>query len=255
MIVQDSVSAVILALLLAHMLGDFVLQTPTMVQAKAERKWSAYLGHGVVHYVLTIFTLNVFTSVHITAWPTLGVVLGLVIIHLTTDAAKAFVNGRGWLSDTVAFGVDQAIHVIALLTVGWFALAEATNDQLFELGSRAASSPVLETAVVYVAVIFGGGHVIRVLLMPFEEKLPKASDAEQLQNAGLYIGWLERFLLLTAMVAESPATVGLIVAAKSIFRFPELKGRPMAEYFLIGTLLSVSIAVFGALLLMLLLRA
>jgi hypothetical protein len=45
--------------------------------------------------------------------------------------------------------------------------------------------------------------------------------------------------------------VGLILAAKSIARYPELKspGR-FVEYFLIGTLLSISIAIIGGVILL-----
>jgi hypothetical protein len=72
----------------------------------------------------------------------------------------------------------------------------------------------------------------------------------EMQNAGLYIGWLERFLVLTALVLHSPATVGLILTAKSIARYPEFKSVRFAEYFLIGTLLSVSLGIVGGLILL-----
>ena len=66
----------------------------------------------------------------------------------------------------------------------------------------------------------------------------------------MYIGWLERFLVLTALLLQSPATVGLILTAKSIVRFPELKSIRFAEYFLIGTLLSLSVGILGAVILL-----
>jgi hypothetical protein len=75
-------------------------------------------------------------------------------------------------------------------------------------------------------------------------------EHEEVINAGLYIGWLERFLVLTALFLQSPATVGFILAAKSIARYPELKSVRFAEYFLIGTLLSVAIAIGGAIVLL-----
>ena len=77
-----------------------------------------------------------------------------------------------------------------------------------------------------------------------DEEFGKAG--EQLQNAGLYIGWLERFLILTALLLRSPAAVGLILTAKAITRYPEFKSVRFAEYVLIGTLLSVSLAFVGA---------
>src|SRR2546430_17475007 len=72
---------------------------------------------------------------------------------------------------------------------------------------------------------------------------PPADSGEELQNAGLYIGWLERFLVVTALLLQSPATVGLILTAKSIARYPEFKSERFAEYFLIGTLLSISMEI------------
>ena len=42
--------------------------------------------------------------------------------------------------------------------------------------------------------------------------------------------------------------IGYIFAAKSIARYPEMKeGAPFAEYYLVGTLTSISIAFFGGL--------
>jgi hypothetical protein len=61
---------------------------------------------------------------------------------------------------------------------------------------------------------------------------------------------LERFLVVTAVVVRSPATVGLILAAKSIARYPEFRSFRFAEYFLIGTLVSVSLGILGGLLLL-----
>jgi hypothetical protein len=60
----------------------------------------------------------------------------------------------------------------------------------------------------------------------------------------MYIGWLERFLVVTAILVQSPSMVGLILTGKSIARFPELKER-FAEYFLIGTLLKYWAGGFG----------
>ena len=48
-----------------------------------------------------------------------------------------------------------------------------------------------------------------------------------------------------ALLLQSPGTAGLILAAKAIARYPEFKSEHFAEYFLIGTLLSFSIAVLG----------
>jgi hypothetical protein len=118
--------------------------------------------------------------------------------------------------------------------------------------SNAAQSHVLSVAVLYAAVIFGGGYLVRYLTRSLTLQLPEAKEesAEELRNADLYIGWLERFLALTAVLVQSPALIGLILTGKSIARLPELKGSRFAEYFLIGTLLSVSIALLGSIVLL-----
>lgn len=66
---------------------------------------------------------------------------------------------------------------------------------------------------------------------------------------GEVIGILERLITFGLMAAGSPAAVGLVVAAKSAARFPEFKDPEFAEYFLVGTLTSVGLAVALALIL------
>jgi hypothetical protein len=55
--------------------------------------------------------------------------------------------------------------------------------------------------------------------------------------------------VVTALIVQSPVTVGLIFAAKSIALYPEFKSERFAEYSLIGTLLSISMAILGGVLL------
>jgi hypothetical protein len=67
-----------------------------------------------------------------------------------------------------------------------------------------------------------------------------------LPNAGKYIGILERLLVFTFVVLGHWEAIGFLVAAKSVFRFGDLKesgNRKLTEYILIGTLLSFGIAV------------
>ncbi len=59
------------------------------------------------------------------------------------------------------------------------------------------------------------------------------------------IGYLERFLVLTALLLHSPETVAAIFAIKSIARFQEFRRVEFAEYFLIGTMASLGIGLAG----------
>jgi len=102
-------------------------------------------------------------------------------------------------------------------------------------------------AAVYAVVIFAGGYVIRwmIKVMVGEAPHPQGESSKELRNAGMYIGWLERFIILTALLMRSPATAGLVLTAKAIARYPEFKQVRFAEYFLIGTPLSLCAALIG----------
>lgn len=81
-----------------------------------------------------------------------------------------------------------------------------------------------------------------------------AADAslKGLPNAGKWIGYLERILILTFVFTSNIEGVGFLLAAKSVFRFGELskaKDIKTTEYVLIGTFTSFTIAIllgFGA---------
>jgi hypothetical protein len=65
---------------------------------------------------------------------------------------------------------------------------------------------------------------------------------------GETIGVLERLLVVIFVLGGAGVAVGLVIAAKTIARFRQLDDRSFAEYYLLGTLASVSVAVISALL-------
>lgn len=66
-------------------------------------------------------------------------------------------------------------------------------------------------------------------------------------KAGKYIGILERAIILTLVIHDSIGAVALVFTAKSIARFNELKDKDFAEYYIVGTLISLLIAIAGGL--------
>jgi hypothetical protein len=78
----------------------------------------------------------------------------------------------------------------------------------------------------------------------------KKSD-DSLSNAGNYIGILERLFVFYFVVSVNFEAIGFLLAAKSIFRFGDLKeakDRKLTEYVLIGTLLSFGMALLTGIL-------
>jgi hypothetical protein len=70
-----------------------------------------------------------------------------------------------------------------------------------------------------------------------------------LSRAGRFIGILERLFVFVFVVSGQWQAIGFLIAAKSVFRFGDLKeskDRKLTEYILIGTLLSFGIAILTA---------
>lgn len=234
----------LLRLVLAHLLGDFVLQPRRLGDAKSRLQPAALAVHGTIHYLLALAMLA--PVVPLDTARVHALLLAMTASHLAIDVGKARVVAARLLNEGWAFTLDQLLHGVVLTVVAAL-LAPAVPD--------AGLSPGLLLLAVYVGVIFGGGYWVKAVLGPWADRAAVGQDRpEQLRDAGLTIGWLERFLFLTALLTGSHAAAGFVVAAKSVVRFPELENRVFAEYFLIGTLLSLSLAVAGALLVHLLTR-
>jgi len=272
-----------MALLLGHLLGDFPLQSKWISRNKGTSARALAL-HGLLHFALAWACLLVFTQIAWRSVPAQLLLIGSTLIHLVIDKLKHFLTARGASAnpkvhlagrgkivrlfrrivpsrpasgflddDWKTFLLDQLLHVaVAAITA---ALLTGSNLGLILAAlklSPAVRAQILAAAIVYTAVIFGGGYLIRYLTRGLAREAVTESKS-QMENAGLYLGWIERFLVLTAIAMQSPLMVGLILTGKSIARFPEMKEARFAEYFLIGTLLSICIAVVGGVGLLLLL--
>jgi hypothetical protein len=240
-----------LAIYLAHLLTDFVFQTHRLVEQKRRGKAAAYGLHGIIHYLSAIAVTAFALRGSFFSLRTHLVIAALTVIHLLIDLAKIKLAVNYPACDgSIAYASDQLLHFLTVgFAAGLLSPGAPFRELLAELQNfRAIPNRFLAVPVVYVAVVFGGGYLIRLLVRSLAEGVKSHSPEkanEQLQNAGLYIGWLERFLVVTALLVQSPATVGLILTAKSIARYPEFKSERFAEYFLIGTLLSISMALLG----------
>ncbi len=99
-----------------------------------------------------------------------------------------------------------------------------TIDKLVYLGS-------------YILALWGGHLFTKVFLKNLEP--PKDTG---LRRAGALIGFLERTFVLTFVLLHQYVAISIVLTAKSITRFEELKDRKFAEYYLIGTLSSMLFA-------------
>lgn len=223
---------IFIKLILAHLLGDFILQPNSWVADKENYKLkSKFLYfHVLIHIALSLIFL----------WDLqLWWVAALVgITHFMIDAAKlsfqTVKTKKRW------FFIDQLLHVLVIAGVsfyfGEFNFSFLQNQEFLKILMAAL---FLTTP----ASIF-----IKLLLSSWTPAPdgPNSIQTESLSSAGKYIGILERLLVFTFIMVNHWEGVGFMVAAKSVFRFSDLaqaKQRKLTEYVLIGTLLSFGLAV------------
>ncbi len=213
--------------LIAHILGDFFLQPDAWVAEKETKKlksWKLYL-HILIHFVLIFI---VFLSFQV--WKS---ALFIGIGHLIIDACKLIFQKpktkRKW------FFVDQVLHILIIFAC-WKYYDEAQLNFSFLQNNQ------------FWLILFGAlllispaGIIIKVIIAKW---IPNNASTS-LQDAGKFIGILERLLIYLFICTNHFEAVGFLLAAKSIFRFGDLKEAQdikLTEYVLIGTLLSFGIA-------------
>src|SRR5260370_6279771 len=242
----------LLTVYLGHLVADCGVQMRRVRDGKLHGRRSADLLHGLIHYLSTILLVGFFIPGSILALSTDLTIAALALVHLVIDSAKVqLATKRVIHGDAGSYVADQLAHLLTVALAAWLLSPGMSFTALAAplQASRSMGTKFFAVPVIYLGVIFAGGYLIRFLMDSLtksvkDEELEKAG--EQLQSAGLYIGWLERFLILTALLLRSPAAVGLILTAKAITRYPEFKSARFAEYVLTCTLLSVSLPFVGA---------
>ncbi len=231
-------------LYLAHLISDFLLQPDSI--AKNKDKPRALVKHAAIH----VGAASVIVNADFT-WLILAAILLISATHSLFDYIKAKLTSDGW----AAFTVDQLAHLIVVLAAAMLLAGDDWKGPIESLRKAAHSKELFLYLCSYVGVIFGGGHLVQKVTAYFMKQIPEEAAGAKpgLRNAGKYIGWLERALIMTFLVAGFHQAIGFLLAAKAVVRYPEIKkdeenaSSHFAEYFLVGTMTSMVLAVCGAL--------
>jgi uncharacterized membrane protein YidH (DUF202 family) len=231
--------SLLLGLVLAHLIGDFLLQPLAWVEERYRLKHRSrgLAQHALLHGLLAGSVLLI-AGVASPSRGILAVLLGSVAITLSHWLIDL---GKAWLSPLRLrwFLLDQALHLLVLagLWLAWL----GSLAPLVEAGRGAIAPGVLGVATAYLLVTRPLSIVIAMIMHQWSRQL---ADTGTLARAGARIGMLERFLVLTLVLLDQLIVVGFLLAAKSVLRFGDLReaqDRKLTEYVLLGTLLSVSL--------------
>jgi hypothetical protein len=225
---------VFVKLLLAHLIGDFILQPTSWVIDKETNKYcSIYLYlHTFLHFIL--------------AWVLVGKLefvwfaTGLAVSHGFIDFLK--LNFQISETKRIWFSVDQILHFLVIVAITLI----YSNNQI-DLKFFGNQFWIVFTG--FILLTKPTSIIIKNIISIWTPE--SKTDDDSLQNAGNYIGILERLFVFCFILMGHFDAIGFLLAAKSIFRFGDLKeakDRKLTEYVLIGTLLSFGIALLIGLL-------
>lgn len=235
-----------LILLLAHIIGDFYFQNSKMATNKFKKTISLILHIALYSLAIILVFIPIWNFRFITP------IILISISHALIDAAKVGLKkirkfSDSTIKDTFVFLFDQLLHIFCMIFVSVYMTKEnipiATNvmanwlmhlniDYLF--------------VVKFLILLLGNARpcniLIKTTIQHYKPKENKATNPKPSNSigAGATIGVLERFLITVFFVNNQYSLIGLILTAKSIARFSKLSDdKDFAEYYLMGTLLSV----------------
>ena len=223
-------------LLTAHFIGDFLLQT----EKEADNKSCLFI------LLKHAFVVSIISYVICGAW-TIWQIPAIIFI---THAAFDFIKTSFKKKTAYIFLFDQSAHIIVIIVLA-ILITEGNSVSLFWqdlFGNTIIKLFIIVTGII--AVIKTGSILIGIAVEPFlheieqydqEKKQQREKLNRGLKNGGRMIGQLERGLIFIFVLVGHPEGIGFLIAAKSIFRFGEIKeskNRMEAEYIIIGTLMS-----------------
>jgi len=223
--------AVLIKLIIAHFFTDFIIQPTSWITDRQTKKWRS--GKLYFHALVTAVVAYILVGL----WHILWLPLFIFVTHLLIDLWKSYRPAK-----MTYFLIDQALHLITIVVL-WLIIFNRWNEAALFFSESYRSVKFLTILAAYVFVTWPMGIMVGLATERWREEA--AVNAEGLARAGMWIGFFERFLILTFILIDQYTAVGLLIAAKSILRFNDKEGNTQkkTEYVLIGTLMSFAISV------------
>tara|TARA_Y100001968_G_scaffold236238_1_gene219449 strand:+ start:108 stop:881 length:774 start_codon:yes stop_codon:yes gene_type:complete len=235
----------LLVLLIAgHVVADFYLQPSHWISQRTQRHFSApcLYWHGAVHGLIAALILDLLTDLHPLKVAAYALLIGGS--HIVIDGLKSYAG-----ASMKAFLADQIAHIVIIAGVVllvWQPDQATVNAWL----KQSLHYKTLAIMTGYLLVLRPVSIVIKQILAPWSNAIEADKPAEEsettLQAAGQNIGYLERVLVLTFILLNQFAAIGFLLAAKSVFRFGDLRhseDKKLTEYVMLGTLTSFALTI------------
>jgi hypothetical protein len=237
----DQFLRICIPLIFAHLVTDFVLQNTRTIREK--NRPLVMIRHGLAAGLISYLVLG-----SLSGWI---IPLGIAVSHTMLDVWKLRSEKGSRLS---RFALDQTGHLLILGLFSWAAVhSPQTSMNIWLLVFGKGYLILLAALSGGIISIYVGSFIVELtfdslgiqgkgISLAENVEAREVSSPRGMVAGGRVIGYLERALIFVFILADYPAGIGFLVAAKSVFRFGELMDsnrRFQAEYIIIGTLLSI----------------
>ncbi len=234
-------------LLIAHVLGDFIFQSSKLAKGKT-KDFRYFIKHCLIYALMIFLALVWFDPVSKIAL----IFITIVSLHGLIDRLHILIKKNKNRSDKKidkrkrelsAFLVDQLLHILIIIIFSSFIQGLSGIGQLVVnyVGGEQLSK-ILITVLLYLLITTPAAVLIRLVFRLFSLDSGDKDEKEDLIKSGYLIGVLERIIMLTLGLSGQIGAIGFVLAAKSLARFKQLDNKDFAEKYLVGTLLSVVVA-------------
>ncbi len=189
---------ILLKLILAHFIGDFLLQPKSWVEKKEQHKIRSikFYIHIILHGVLVLMVLWDFTY-----WL---LALMIMLLHGLIDVIKLYAQKEE--TKPKWFFLDQVLHLVSIIALWglWF------NPRLnFDSWHENPTVWILATALIFITTV--SGIVIQIIMSNWSKSLNEGNK-ESLNSAGKYIGILERLFVFTFVITGHWEAIGFFIS-------------------------------------------
>jgi len=229
----------LIQLVLAQIISDFLLQTDAMVKSK---RW---FSRSMLLHVAIVFGA---TALLTGLWK---LALVITVFHWVIDAIQIAWERRSKIKASILFVVDQLLRLLMTIIV-WAVYLDLTPALL-----RAARLPIADFKIGlmvlgYAVAIWPVGYLIKfatsgmakeTYTAPSTTKEETEAKESKIEHGGRRIGQFERIIILTFVLLQQYEAIGFLITGKSIIRFAQRDENLRSEYVLVGTMMSYACSI------------
>ena len=149
-----------------------------------------------------------------------------------------------------SFIVDQIIHVLLLVTISLVIKSNLNSigDTVYNISilREIGHNIIINYVLAFLIVLSPASVFIKHFFNYIFNKKDICENVES-DNVGALIGMLERVVILLLGALGLYGSIALVLTAKSLARFKQLEDKDFAEKYLVGTLISLIIAILALL--------